>query len=180
MLALIEDIERATNAGAYRSALALALTIPDICGQIAYPEIEGSGTRYRRWFNQYVKKYYKTDKMLAALGVKPFDAYACYKLRCAYLHSGNSRLQDVYYIKTLDFFIHKDGQKYLEDKGAALLNADTFQAYETHIRLNIAKLCAVLCMAGKEFYSDLSDKTRLDDFDINIYPESDELMDAED
>ena len=56
MYALIDDVERAANAGAYRSALALALTIPDIGGHLAYPELTSTGERYRRWFDEYVKE----------------------------------------------------------------------------------------------------------------------------
>ena len=179
MLAMIVDIEKAANAGAYRSALALALTIPDICGQIAYPDCENTGARYRRWFNEYVKKYYSVDHLVRSLGIKPFDAQACYKLRCAYLHSGNSKLQDVDYIQTLDFFTPNREEGYLEDKGYASLDMDMTKASNIHFRLNIAKLCAVLCAEGRAFCSDPKYSSLVKAYDISIFDAQEELLNLE-
>ena len=43
----------------WHAALALALTVPDICGQIEYPEWAGpghTGKRYPKWFDTWVKE----------------------------------------------------------------------------------------------------------------------------
>lgn len=74
----------------YQAALALALTIPDICGAYQYPQSQ-VGFRYKKWFDEYVPPYY----MPKILG-DPVDSKRkimtgdiCYCLRCAVLHSGN-------------------------------------------------------------------------------------------
>ena len=180
MYALIDDVERAANAGAFRSALALALTIPDIGGHLAYPELTSTGERYRRWFDEYVKEYYPVEELQKALGIGWFDAQACYKLRCAYLHSGNSALADVNYISTLDFVIQKGENIYSGDKGAARIDIRTNRVFYTHVRLNIAKLCAALCAAGKYFCSNYKGNMSLEAFDIKIYDANEELPDPED
>lgn len=40
MLDLIKDIENALRNKSYLSALALSLTLPDICGGVEYPPIQ--------------------------------------------------------------------------------------------------------------------------------------------
>ncbi|WP_273832345.1 hypothetical protein [Guptibacillus sedimenti] len=40
MLDKIKDIKIALNNKSYLSALALSLTLPDICGQIEYPDLK--------------------------------------------------------------------------------------------------------------------------------------------
>lgn len=175
MITLIEDVERAYEAGAYRAALALALTIPDIGSQIAYPHIETVGTRYRKWFNQYISQYYPQNSLLQALGIKTFDANACYKLRCAFLHSGGSEL-DIDYIQELDFFIDEDNIG-LDDKGRAELSYETMQAVYTHIRLNVSKLCKAMCAGGRRFYQQAVDKSIFTRFDIHIMSSSEEISD---
>ena len=52
----LEDIERCLHAGAFSTALASALLVPDACGAVAYPEITGHGRnrgRYVSWFDAY-------------------------------------------------------------------------------------------------------------------------------
>lgn len=41
----------------YQSALALTLTLPDICGQVEMPSAR-VGARYKSWFDQYVAPLY--------------------------------------------------------------------------------------------------------------------------
>ena len=56
LIRLIDDINRALENEAYFAALALALTLPDICGKAKYPN-ERNGTRYINWYDEYVGKY---------------------------------------------------------------------------------------------------------------------------
>lgn len=72
----LTDMLRSLCAGAQHSALALALTLPDICGSIEYPNEGKVGVRYRNWCDTW-------GRMLAVSGAD------CYALRCAYLHSGS-------------------------------------------------------------------------------------------
>lgn len=48
MLEKVKDVKLALKGGAYQSALALALTLPDICGQIEYPNEKSVGERYKK------------------------------------------------------------------------------------------------------------------------------------
>lgn len=105
MIQKLEAIKKAYSDGNYMAALALALTIPDICGQVEFPELSGSrhvGERYRKWFDLHMKQYYGEDGImhtdLSSLDNKMervFNADICYALRCAVLHSGNDDVNRV-------------------------------------------------------------------------------------
>jgi hypothetical protein len=73
----LADIHYAMNAGAFYSALALSVAIPDICGAIEYPDEKLVSKRYRDWFEQccYMLQSY-------------LNAADCYAIRCSYLHQG--------------------------------------------------------------------------------------------
>ena len=90
----IDDLEKAFAAGAYLSAISLALTIPDVCGDRLYPERKNeTRRRYVDWFNAYVAFNYLDKKSLVtnvemATGKYYFGGEDCYQLRCVYLHQG--------------------------------------------------------------------------------------------
>jgi hypothetical protein len=50
---IIKDIDVSLENGAYLGALALALTLPDICGKAKYPSLN-VGERYKKWYNEHV------------------------------------------------------------------------------------------------------------------------------
>ena len=71
----LKDMMSALKSGAPHSALALAVSIPDICGSIEYPD-KNIGERYVSWCDEW------------AAGLLVMSSADCYALRCAYLHSG--------------------------------------------------------------------------------------------
>lgn len=54
---LIDDVNKALNAEAYMAALALVLTIPDICAKAEYGDSLGNKERYVKWFDKYIGQY---------------------------------------------------------------------------------------------------------------------------
>lgn len=72
----ILDLRRALRVGSPFSAIALALALPDICGSIEYPDVEGVGRRYTDWCDTWAQ-------------ILPIRGAECYALRCAYLHNGS-------------------------------------------------------------------------------------------
>ena len=55
---IVDDINKALENNAYFAALSLALTLPDVCGKAEYPN-DGTGKRYKKWYDEYVGKYEK-------------------------------------------------------------------------------------------------------------------------
>ena len=97
----IEEVELNIEDGRWQSALALALTLPDICGGIAFPEIvkryrdgravldrnqrptRDVGNQYIRWFDTYAAPFFK----VSAQDISPYICgERCWQLRCEYLH----------------------------------------------------------------------------------------------
>jgi hypothetical protein len=76
---VVKEIEKALDGEAYLAALALALTIPDMCCGHA-----SGRTDYIRWFDQYAKNDY-------------INGTECYALRCSFLHQqeGDINCQEI-------------------------------------------------------------------------------------
>ena len=50
----LQEIENLLSSKYYQAALALALTIPDICGKVEFPK-DGVHDRYTKWFSLHVE-----------------------------------------------------------------------------------------------------------------------------
>jgi hypothetical protein len=74
---ILQEIEKALNAKLYYLAVAMALTLPDICAALASPDGESSGPKYKDWYNANLAKQYSN--------ITDVD---CWKLRCGVLHQG--------------------------------------------------------------------------------------------
>lgn len=98
MIEILNDIKKAYNAGALRSAFALALTLPDICGQLEYPNND-CGSRYALWIDNFLENTIKSEVVdivitnsMEAKKEVVIDGRTYYRLRCTYLHSGSTDL----------------------------------------------------------------------------------------
>lgn len=100
------DVVKAYQSDAFLSAISLALTIPDICGERLYPD-DKVGPRYEKWFDEYVAPFYPDKRASCDAGEAgtPFGSSArveaasrcyyfsgsdCHQLRCVYLHEGSN------------------------------------------------------------------------------------------
>lgn len=80
---ILGDIHKANNAGIYYAALAVSLTLPQICVGLTFDNsTEVKGQHYKDFLNQYAP-----TKIGLNLGVSADD---CWKLRCGLLHRGNA------------------------------------------------------------------------------------------
>jgi len=85
MRSFLESIQLSLETKNWYAALAVALTIPDICGSIANPK-EHSGPRYKQWCQKYLTPRYTLPMPTGeTVFLSAEDTYA---LRCAYLHEG--------------------------------------------------------------------------------------------
>ena len=153
MIDKVNDIKRALESKAYLAALSLALTLPDICGKVAYPTMR-VGARYAKWFEDYISQFYNP----------PIDEYTpkftgemCYKLRCAYLHAGNTEG-----IPIDHFNLCIDG---CDCFGSTWSNENE---KECHISINVEGLCLAICNAAEQFYAQNIGKLNFSDTHISI------------
>ena len=90
LIKIVDEVKKSIDNECFMAALALVLTIPDICGKAEYPDA-GISERYIKWYNMYVGKY-----------EKPSDPYGedmpyssgeiIYNLRNSFLHQGTPNI----------------------------------------------------------------------------------------
>lgn len=162
MKAVTSAVREALSKECWLPALTLALTIPDIGGQVEYPEFvnkEGRllvGKQYREWFNNHVAHFF-ADETGFDEDCKPMNPYftgdMCYQLRCSVLHSG----QDVV---DFEFGEKVDGFDYEYEFEIRLHACDNYGEWwfdsnaednpvrHVHVRIDLEKLCNSLCDAA--------------------------------
>lgn len=168
----INDVHIALQAGAHLSALALALTLPDICGKVEYPELNGK-LAYIGWFDRYALELFESSAE-SHPNNKPiderlqFDGKACYSLRCAFLHAGEAQIQNDKLKVDIDQFelcISSTVEGiYVECYGCRKSDSHVSLA----MRLDIRLLCKRLCDAAQTYYEQFAHKTALNDHYVKI------------
>ena len=86
---IISDIEKALDAEAYLSALALMMTIPDICAKAEYGDTLKNHERYIKWFEENIGQYNRTVTREGETEMPYFSGEVAYQLRCSVLHEGH-------------------------------------------------------------------------------------------
>lgn len=92
MLEKITHIKVALKAGAYEAALALALTLPDICAKVESGKSTTSGNDYIAWVDKYVN--FEVLSFCSDTQQAEMNGTLVYALRCAFLHCGNDQIND--------------------------------------------------------------------------------------
>jgi hypothetical protein len=89
----------------YYAALVLGLTLPDICTKLEKPNEKNTGVRYKEWFDRYLAKKYQLhigrERELHVF-LNGSDFYA---LRCAYLHQGETNIEEQRAREVLNNFV---------------------------------------------------------------------------
>ncbi|MFG6120916.1 hypothetical protein [Thalassobacillus sp. B23F22_16] len=168
MLDKIKDIKLALNNKSYLSALALSLTLPDICGQIEYPNLKKKngrrnvGKQYAAWFDDWVNQYYADHTGWTKDYTKAknpiLTGRMCYSLRCKFLHNGNTDLdnwgtdedEDYYYLYEFELFVNG-----ADSSGEYWVHTPNINSKITKtkiVQININNLCKYICLAAEEYY----------------------------
>lgn len=85
----IASIERSIDTKNWYAAIALALTLPDICGWLCDPG-KGSKQRYTEWFDKYLLQKYKNNFFGPDFAF--LTSGDCYAIRCSFLHEGGEEI----------------------------------------------------------------------------------------
>lgn len=84
----VNDIRCSLKNKCYFTALALALTLPDICGMAEYPD-KSVTERYIEWYDKYLGAYMAQGKDNMGVTDPWLSGEVVYNLRNTYLHQGN-------------------------------------------------------------------------------------------
>lgn len=160
MIQKIKAIGDAIKHECYLPALALTLTLPDICGQVETAQTGRNS--YINWYDKYVKPLYYIENYEVTM--RQFDGELCYALRCAFLHAGNFDLKKNKEEMNVIFRLHVDmvngkpiyHNEYWEEEGKNIIDMD------------VNRLCYLICYAAKEFYYNYKDKSIFEKYESNI------------
>lgn len=157
----VEEVELNIGDHRWQSALALALTLPDICGGIAFPELvkryrdgrpmldkqknptRDVGAQYIRWYDEFAASYFKLhpkDETPYICGER------CWQLRCEYLHQNKG-------------FVNEEDNDQVRfhlgvNCGTSLcrMNSPEIQDDDRDIRIDIEQFCLRMCRAARAYY----------------------------
>ncbi|SEL51057.1 hypothetical protein SAMN02910353_02778 [Ruminococcus sp. YRD2003] len=151
MIDKIKSIRKSLANDNYLAALALALTIPDICGQVEFPNESKVGKRYKDWYNKYCCTEYngpQSPNVVTTLPKLPdFTAENCYKLRCAVLHSGNIEINAINFN---EFKLTKDGETC---SAVETVTSNGKSKTTSYVYLNTTRFCNIICDVAEKYYN---------------------------
>ena len=183
---ILNDIENSISSQNYYAALALALTIPDICGKAEYPCCKSSKFRYVAWYdinvgyyerapfgdckdcpemNSYLDNFsdiYQTIVAEPKLKVMPSESYPFPCHECTKEHSVMQNGSAIYDLRCS--FLHSGNPGLESDKDIPSFSlmigeADWCDsAGKQSYEVHVKRLCKILMLTGRGYYKDNQDK----------------------
>ncbi|MFQ3544223.1 hypothetical protein Q7A53_09050 [Halobacillus rhizosphaerae] len=152
---LINEIKSNLENKNYLSALALTLTLPDICAKISYPNLNGSGKRYKRWYDEHIYKYDKPKAGLDDLESLTINGEIVYALRNLLLHEGSLDATEdvrkelgVKNSQSLNFVLSNSITSYSK----AWSDGDKSKDPDIYIRISVVDFCKNICAVAENLY----------------------------
>ena len=175
---LIIEIRKCMDCDCLLAGLALALTLPDICGKAEYPSLK-TGNRYIQWYDENVGITEKPPKSAKSDTEMPYlSGEVVYSLRCQFLHQGTPNIEvakikeEACKIDDFTLLIQKRNSLDIYSDSAAVFsrgtNPDgknpTYQrrSYEVNVR----RLCLILCACAEGYYKENADKFNFFQYEI--------------
>lgn len=181
--AITKEIERDLESEAYLSALALTLTIPDICTTSIYGK--HSKKQYVDWYNQYIGQYENPQNLIDKLylindieskideTIPYLDGEVVYKLRCYMFHEGLSKTKEDL-VTNFVINTHQGDEKEidtsrtcgaihfkLKDNNSNNENmCEYWSSKETTYEISIFRFCKIMCVVAKSFCKENKDKIK--------------------
>lgn len=168
ILRLIADVNKALEAESYFSALSLVLTLPDICGKAEYPQEKSTAKRYKDWYDEYIGKYEQCPCEQSQNTEMPYlSGEVVYSLRNSLLHQGTPNIDplkiknDNNKIDCFEIIIESKKPFDIYSDASGIINGSV-RTY----RVNIRRLCLILCNSVKSYYEESKDKFNFFKFTI--------------
>lgn len=172
LLKLIDDMNRALDANCYLAALAIALTLPDICGKAEYPSASNT-RRYIDWYNKYIAAF---ECPPSYEGAEPenmpyLSGEVVYNLRNSFLHQGNPNVdngkikQNENKIDKFSLVIQSKNEFDIYSDASCVQSDCTGTTIRSY-RVNVRRLCFILGSTAKGYYEE--NKEKFDFFQYEI------------
>lgn len=180
--AIISDVDKALNAEAYLAALALMLTIPDICAKAEYGDSLGGRKRYIKWFDKNIGQYNCASEKEGEPCMPYLSGELVYQLRCSVLHEGSSNVNTSKIEETANkidsfalivetekpFGIYMDFSRTVTDKNETVINR-TYQ-------VNIRRLWMQIKAVSLNFYEKNKEKFEFCNYRIIDWDQRTEIL----
>lgn len=159
IIQLVQDIRKALENNLYFVALSSALTLPDICGNAAYPEESSSRRRYISWYDEEIGKYEKNPEDKENM---PYlSGEVIYSLRCSLLHEGNPNMNNDSLradlpIDHFSLVIEKAKPFDIYSDSSSISNFGDKNIRE--YSMNVRRICMILCNVAESYYKEYKDK----------------------
>lgn len=156
---LFDEIEKNIKSKAFLSALIMSLTIPDMLGKLAYPELDKVRDRYIKWFDENVRNLFGllySDDFYKKMDSPRMCGEVCYQLRCKLFHEGVNDLEDKTGINEFVLSVNDEdfvrgncaGGDYLFDQWNPGTNEIPHVSY---LYISCKELCSNITNAAKAF-----------------------------
>lgn len=165
--AILSSIISSLDSENYVAALGMALTIPDICGKLEYPELKReTGKRYKNWYKEYINEENSSiiypDKPFLPYIINPCDADTAYQLRCSFLHAGKidteyleKKFKDVDDIDDFEFVLaipNEAGEVFSTGQITETVIMGNNNSTKIEYVINVKELCLMLVKNGSEYH----------------------------
>jgi len=155
-----KNIKQSLKSKCYFSALALALTLPDMCGMAEYPEESSVAKRYIDWYDNYISCYMKNDD-----GIDQSNPWlsgeVIYNLRNTFLHQGSPSVIGAKVREErnqLDDFMLLLGDGTVIRQAACSFDLGYGEITYRKILVDITYLCDLLCDGALWYYTNNTEK----------------------
>ncbi|MBO7450020.1 MAG: hypothetical protein J6U54_06580 [Clostridiales bacterium] len=181
---IVKEIESSLRNENFMAALSLALTLPDICGKAEFPN-EGTGNRYKKWYDEHVGKYErppdiyaKDDPERVVNDDMPYmSGEIVYSLRNCFLHQGTPNIEKnkIHEPRCQLSHFSLTIASAMDGGSSSILHDCYTEAGRRTLEINIVNLCCKLCLVAKDYYRDNNEK-----FDFFQYDLQDKRKEGED
>lgn len=176
---IINDINVSLENKAYLAALALALTLPDICGKAKYPN-DNVGKRYKQWYKDYIEPL-EMPSNPASNDMPYLSAEVVYQLRCSFLHQGSPNV-DANEIH--DERNRVDRFALVVDEKTSATGTYSHITYKnaqrdigySEMEVHVRHLCYLLTSTAKQYYHDNKSRFTFFDYELVDGHEEEELQ----
>lgn len=167
---IIKEINSCLKNDCQIAALTMALTLPDSCGKVCYPD-SNNGERYIQWYDTYITEPQKKFDMTPIVNGK-----LVYELRCALLHESNPVIHGK--SEKIDKFsliwrsINSSARTPVEKYTAVDKEGNRQECF---LSIDIVSLCMDICEAALIYYRENKEKFS---FQYRIISTSDQVANA--
>ena len=161
LLQRLEEIKQGLKHTCYFGALALALTLPDICGKAEFPE-SSVRERYTKWYDKQFGDYLRNIPFVEESTNRPYiSGELLYQLRCSFLHSGNAIIENEARIEMQNksiIFELEITEHYNDFTPFTEIYTYDDITEKQHLIVNVEGLCRVLISIAQSYYEENKDK----------------------